>query len=312
MSNYFTFLPNVYVRNSSYRRDNVDPYVLAKNIFRRIKIRDNLDDVVLGFEQYTVPNNERPDQTAWKFYGNMAYDWVVLICNNIINVYDEWPMTEDELYKFASARYSNIDDIHHWETQEIKSPRGDVMLKSGMTVSETFTYNRPDGTPVLKEDLLFPVTNWEYEVRDNDYKRNIYLLRPQYLTEFVEEFLNLCEYLPNSEVDENGDKVTQGAVREVFKTVKDEYSTDIGNIPSVEFAATGEYTSRTFTRESLGIGEGQTLADGTTTVTTGAAGTASSTTQTAGTQTTTETNQYGSSSGQSSGTNLSQGYGGGY
>ena len=184
------------------------------------------------------------------------------------------------------------------------------MLKSGMTVSETFTYNRPDGTPVLKEDLLFPVTNWEYEVRDNDYKRNIYLLRPQYLTEFVEEFLNLCEYLPNSEVDENGDKVTQGAVREVFKTVKDEYSTDIGNIPSVEFAATGEYTSRTFTRESLGIGEGQTLADGTTTVTTntGVAGTTSQ----AGTQTTTETNQYGSSSGQSSGTNLSQGYGGGY
>ena len=62
-----------------------------KNLFRRVKIRDDLSDVILGFEKYTIQNNERPDQVAQKVYGNVNYDWVVLLVNNIINVYDEWP-----------------------------------------------------------------------------------------------------------------------------------------------------------------------------------------------------------------------------
>ena len=81
---YFNNLPDVYVRTSSYRQDNVDPYTLAKNLFRRIKIREELDDVILGFTQYTIKNNQRPDQVAGEVYGDMGKDWVVLICNNII------------------------------------------------------------------------------------------------------------------------------------------------------------------------------------------------------------------------------------
>ena len=92
---YFTYLPDVMVRTSSYRQNNVDPYKLAKNLFRRIKIREKLEDVILGFDQYTISINERPDQVAYKKYGNMQFDWIVLLCNNITNVYEEWPMAED-------------------------------------------------------------------------------------------------------------------------------------------------------------------------------------------------------------------------
>ena len=115
MSTYFSYLPEVYVRTSSYRTNNVDPYVLAKNIFRRIKIRENLDDIVLGFSQYTIPNNSRPEQVAYEFYGRMEYDWVVLLTNNIINVYDEWPMTEHELYQYMVRKYgpANVESIHN-------------------------------------------------------------------------------------------------------------------------------------------------------------------------------------------------------
>ena len=69
MSNYFSYIPDVFVRTKSYRTGVNDPYVLAKNIFRRIKIRDDLSDVILGFEKYTIQNNERPDQVAEKVYG---------------------------------------------------------------------------------------------------------------------------------------------------------------------------------------------------------------------------------------------------
>ena len=71
MSNYFSYLPEVYVRTTSYRQNNVDPYSLAKNIFRRIKIREDLSDIIMGFSQYTIKNNQRPDQVAYDFYGDM-------------------------------------------------------------------------------------------------------------------------------------------------------------------------------------------------------------------------------------------------
>ena len=66
MSNYFSYLPNVYVRLDSIRKQGVDPYVQAKNLFRRIKIRDDLSGALLGFQQYSVQGNERPDNVAEK------------------------------------------------------------------------------------------------------------------------------------------------------------------------------------------------------------------------------------------------------
>ena len=114
---YFSYLPNVQVRTSSYRTNNVDPYKLAKNIFRRIKIRENLDDIILGFNQYTIKNNQRPDQVSLEIYGTMEYDWVVLLTNNIINLYDEWPMSEDELERYIDSEYEeDADSVHHWVT----------------------------------------------------------------------------------------------------------------------------------------------------------------------------------------------------
>ena len=73
MSNYFTYLPDVYVRTQTYRTNNNDPYVLAKNIFRRIKIRDDVEYLVTGFTQYTIKNQQRPDQIAEEFYSDPSY-----------------------------------------------------------------------------------------------------------------------------------------------------------------------------------------------------------------------------------------------
>ena len=89
MPHYFELIPNVKVRVSPFRRNNVEPYVVAKNIFRRIKLREIIQDDIFGFDQYSVSNNQRPDQVANDLYGDPELDWVVLLCNNIINVYNE-------------------------------------------------------------------------------------------------------------------------------------------------------------------------------------------------------------------------------
>ena len=284
MSNYFSYLPEVYVRTTSYRENNVDPYSLAKNIFRRIKIREDLSDIIMGFSQYTIKNNQRPDQVAYDFYGDMQYDWVVLLCNNILNVYDEWPMTEDELERYIDSEYENPDSIHHWVTQKIRDTKGRVLIKPGMEVPENWSYTRPDGTVVGKADTVRPISVYDYESERNNYKRNIYLLRKQYLGGFVEEFKNLVDYLPNSETsEETNAKKSKNTVQEQFVTVKEAYVTNIGLDSTIDFASEQDYSSRTFDTSAATIGEGQTLSDSSVTVTT----------STTNDSPTTTSNQYG-------------------
>lgn len=285
MSNYFSYLPEVYVRTTSYRQNNVDPYSLAKNIFRRIKIREDLSDIIMGFSQYTIKNNQRPDQVAYDFYGDMQYDWVVLLCNNILNVYDEWPMTEDELERYIDSEYESPDSVHHWVTQKIRDTKGRVLIKPGMEVPENWAYTRPDGTVVGKADTVRPISVYDYESERNNYKRNIYLLRKQYLGGFVEEFKNLVDYLPNSETsEETNAKKSKNTVQEQFVTVKEAYVTNIGLDSTIDFASEQDYSSRTFDTSAATIGEGQTLSDSSVTVTTSTTNDSPSTTS----------NQYGS------------------
>ena len=286
---YFTYLPNVEVRTSSYRQNNVDPFSLAKNIFRRIKIREDLDDIILGFDQYTIKNNQRPDQVALDIYGNMEYDWVVRLCNNIVNVYDEWPMSEDELERYIDSTYEeDADSVHHWVTQKITDLQGRTLVKADRIVPENYTYTRPDGTVIAKEETVRPISVYDYESGKNDQKRNIYLLRKEYVTAFIEEFSTLCEYLPNSEVDiEEGIKRSKNTVQEQFITVKPTYSTNIGQSSSIEFASEADYSSREFDTSAASISEGDVLSDGSTVVTTSSAGVSGNASQT--------TNQYGSS-----------------
>ena len=267
---YFNNLPDVYVRTSSYRQDNVDPYTLAKNLFRRIKIREELDDVILGFTQYTIKNNQRPDQVAGEVYGDMGKDWVVLLCNNIINLYEEWPMSEDEMERYIDSEYEEeADSVHHWVTQEIKDMKGRVLVKDGRIVPEDWSYTRPDGTVIAKEDTVRPISVYDYELEKNDQKRNIYLLRKQYLSGFVEEFSNLVQYLPNIEVnDEDQIKKSFNVTQEQFQSVKPTYSTNIGQTSSIEFASEADYSSKTFDTSGASISEGDVLADGSTVVTT--------------------------------------------
>tara|TARA_B100000579_G_scaffold71991_1_gene55054 strand:- start:873 stop:1763 length:891 start_codon:yes stop_codon:yes gene_type:complete len=294
---YFSYLPNVEVRVSSYRVNNVDPFKIAKNIFRRIKIREELDDIILGFTQYTVKNNQRPDQVALDVYGDMDLDWVILLTNNIINLYDEWPMSEDELERYIDSEYEEeADSVHHWVTQKITDAKGRTLVKADRTVPENWTYTRPDGTAIPKEDLVRPISVYDYESTKNDYKRNIYLLRKEYINGFVEEFSDLVQYLPNDEVDtESRLKRSKDTVQEQFIKVKPTYTTNIGQSSSIDFASEADYSSRTFDTSAASISEGDVLADGSTVaVTTITAG--------ANLSGSTTSNQYGSATSSSSGT----------
>lgn len=212
---YFRYLPKVYVRNRTIK-DGVHPYELCRNIFRRIKIKDDLQGALLGFTQYEIEEGERPDQVARKFYGDSGLDWIVLIINNIINVNQDWPMTRYDLYNYVEQEHGNVDAISHYESNEIFATDGTKVFDEGIVVNEDFQYIRPDGTIVPKSECRHSVTYYEIAAAENEEKRNIYLLRADYVTDFINEFKKLAKYLPHAEVDEQGNKKTKTTIAEEF------------------------------------------------------------------------------------------------
>jgi hypothetical protein len=206
---YFSYLPNVYVRTGP-RKGSTYPYVLSKNIFRRIAIREKIQQLVTIFEKYEIKEGYKPFQVASEVYGDSGYDWIVLIVNNITNVWDQWPLSDEEMREHADELYGlEKESIHHYETIEVKTADGIVVLPEGITVNSDFTYIDPKTQiPLTGLNIRMPITNFEYLSRLNDSKRSIYLLKPTYVNNFIQEFQELTQYANSRELDEFGNKKT--------------------------------------------------------------------------------------------------------
>jgi hypothetical protein len=183
------------------------PYVLAKNIFRNVALVNNLQKEFLVFSPVQISEGEKPYQIAYEYYGDAAYEWVILLCNNITDVYDQWPMSSGELYNFCKNKYPNLDElnnIHHYETNQVTTNNGIEILEAGLIVNEDFTYKHPSTGVILSGNALRkPVTNYEYIVSENEKKRDIYILKKQYLSQFINEFEQLVAYDKRKDEFEN-------------------------------------------------------------------------------------------------------------
>jgi plastocyanin len=143
---YFKELPNIQVINRTKNDVSIDETVIIKNLFKRAKIREDVIDIVTAFEYYQVTENETPSQVAEKIYGEPELDWVILTTNNIINVQDEWPITNNSFNNYLLDKYGSEEkllEIHHYETIELLDSFRRVVLPQGLLVDETF-YNAPE------------------------------------------------------------------------------------------------------------------------------------------------------------------------
>jgi hypothetical protein len=143
---YFKELPNIEVVNRIKTDVSIDEKVIIKNFFKRAKIREDVASVVTAFEYYQITENETPSQVAEKVYGEPELDWVILTTNNIINVQDDWPIDENSFNNYLLDKYgseSKLEEIHHYETLELKDTFGRVVLPEGLWVDEAF-YNAPE------------------------------------------------------------------------------------------------------------------------------------------------------------------------
>ena len=197
---YFRELPEVDYQSFLSDSNSSQNYLRVKNLFRRNKLRDDLQNVFTIFDKYEIVDGARPDTVAEEFYGDSELDWVVLMTANITRVRDQWPLSNRDLYKYAENKYgtTGLLDPHHYETTEVKDTQGRLILPAGKVVDEDFSIPNPSNKS-LSLNPVVNISNYEYEVRRNNEKSSIYILKPGYLQQFLNDMRNIMLYDRSSE-----------------------------------------------------------------------------------------------------------------
>ena len=219
---FFRELPNVTYQTPLSNRISSNEYILAKNLFRSAKTLDWLRNNVTVFNKFIIDDNDRPDIVAEKLYGDPELDYVVIIIAEITNIKQQWPLTNQQLYEYAENRWglTGLNALHHYETLEVKDDKGRTVLPAGLNVDSQFKIDGPDTklnggtwsvvryngstTSIDKveldvSDIAIGVSNYIYEVKLNEEKRKIKVLKEGYLQQFLNDFRRIMRYDRNTQ-----------------------------------------------------------------------------------------------------------------
>ena len=204
MSNYFRQVPEFeYV--SRLPGANIGDYIRVKNLFKKGKIREDIFQNLAFFEKYKIIGDDRPDNVAFEVYEDSKLDWIVLLSNNVLNVQSEWPLPQTDFDRFLLDKYGDYDtlynDIHHHETEEVKNSQGVTIVPAGLQVNSSYSASYYDffiEQQITIENIAIPVTNYEYEEKIDDNKRNIFLLKEDYVGIVLNDMEEIMEYKEGS------------------------------------------------------------------------------------------------------------------
>ena len=207
MSQYFRKLPNLNYPSLLKTRESNTDFVQTKNLFRRVKVREDLFANFMQFDKYKIVGDERPDNVAQKVYDNDDLDWIILLSNNIVDLNNEWPLTQFQLNEFLNEKYSpqKLVSIHHYETLELRDNKNQLILPAGIVVDENFNLEYLSGGQIKSTNSLVDgrpvkaVTFYDYENDLNDKKRNINVLKPELLGIFIRDFERIMKYDKSSQ-----------------------------------------------------------------------------------------------------------------
>lgn len=186
---YFEKFPLLY-----YPYDNDQNFKLATDILRRVKFTQKTKRSRQGTIPYTIQDGDTPENVAARFYGASNLHWVVLLINDMVNPYYDWPLSVRNLEKFITRKYGEgfENDTKHVQ-----------LLNSGIIVDIPDALLLENGEPLLIDEgplsgeqlLIFDgqefneplalITNRQFEIQKNEERREIVLLRPQFVNQAI-------------------------------------------------------------------------------------------------------------------------------
>ena len=213
--NYFKFIPDFDYVSRLPKAQSISDYLRVKNLFKRTKISQTVFDDLTYFTKYQIIADERPDNIAYKVYGDSNLDWMVMLSNNITNLQNEWPLEEQSFYRFLINKYGSeagIETVHHYETQKVIDSKEKVIVPKGLEVPSNYSVTFLDSgtrTEQIRTNITDAITNREYEEKIQDEKRNIFLIKPRFTGLILEEMERVMEY-PKGSTQYVSSKVVRG------------------------------------------------------------------------------------------------------
>ena len=198
---YFTNFPKVSLPSfADNRRSSLD-FVNSTNLFKRGKIREEIIGSISAFERFSINGDDRPDNEAFRVYGDSSLDWVVLISNNILNVRDEWPMNQYDFKRYIDNKYSTtlLTQIHHYESKEVRNSKGLLLQQSGIWVDADHSFSWSENGKKYTQTGTTSVSNLQFEEDRNNKKRSINVVRSNYLEVIKEDMRELLTYTDSSQ-----------------------------------------------------------------------------------------------------------------
>ena len=170
----------------------LDPdFLFVKNIWRRAEILTEYKSQVTIFNEITVQDGERPEDVATAFYNNPFYNWTVLVANDIVDVYSQWPRSITQLQDFINQKYDNPQATKHHVTTEVKDAKNNIIVEAGKVVASNYQVSYYNGTTTVTATPVVSVSYEQYEFEENAKKGRIQLIKPSLIEDFVDQYFKL-------------------------------------------------------------------------------------------------------------------------
>ena len=170
----------------------LDPdFLFVKNIWRRAEILTEFKAQVTIFNEITVQDGERPEDVATAFYKNPFYNWTVLVANDIVDVYSQWPRSITQLQEFINQKYDNPQATKHHVTTEVKDANNNIIVPAGKVVASNYQISYYNGSTTVTATPVVSISNEQFEFEENAKKSQIQIVKPTIIEDFVENYYGI-------------------------------------------------------------------------------------------------------------------------
>ena len=204
MSSYLRNIPEFEYVSIESNSKKISDYRKVKNLFRRGKLKNDIFKDLTKFTKYKIVGDDRPDNVAFEMYGDETLDWIVLLSNNVTNIQTEWPLDHQSFYNFLIDKYGSeeqIHAVHHYETTEVRNTDNTIIVPEGLEVPKNYSIEFYDSrleTTTTVSNITTEITNYAYENKIEDEKRNIFVLKPNYVNLILNDMEDAMTYKEGS------------------------------------------------------------------------------------------------------------------
>ena len=179
MANYFSSIPNV-----DYDINGTEPnqFRSVTNIMQRVRFKPSVLENITDYYPYYVREGERPDIVSFNTYGTVAYSYLILLINNIVDPLFDWPLPSRQFENYIIEQYGSVSAAQSTNKYYYQIVRAEV-ARTGVServpeykvIVDQTTYNSLDASVRSAQNV------YDWEVEQNDNKREIKLINPDFI-----------------------------------------------------------------------------------------------------------------------------------